>query len=287
VAERTAELEQLTERLQQEVITNRNAATEAREAKQQAELASRAKSEFLHNMSHALRTPLNAIIGFSEFMLMEVLGPVGTPKYRDYVKDIHGSGMHLLEVINDILDLSKVEAGKLELCEKDVGLAGVVDACFSLVEERARLGELKLEHNVPHDLPRLHVDPCRLKQILLSLLANAIKFTLPGGTVMLGIELGGDGAVVITVSDTGIGIADENMNKVMEPFGQADSSLSRKYEGTGLGLPLVRSLVELHGGQFELKSIEDVGTIATVRLPAVRVLAAPMPTKGVVSGVAQ
>jgi signal transduction histidine kinase len=249
------------------------------EAKESAEAASRAKSEFLANMSHELRTPLNAIIGFSEILLMETLGPIGTPAYRDYAHDIHESGVHLLDIINDILDLSKIEVGRLDLNEMTLDVSVVIESCIRIVRERAGTAGLELICDVPHDLPLLQADERMSKQVLLNLLSNAIKFTPRGGTVRVGAGTLEDDALFIRVEDTGIGIAPGDLAKALQPFIQIDSSLHRKYPGTGLGLPLAKSMIELHGGRLDIKSAAGAGTSVTIRFPpersARRVAAAP------------
>jgi signal transduction histidine kinase len=223
-------------------------------------------------MSHELRTPLNAIIGFSEIMRDELLGPLGDKRYRQYARDIHSSGAHLLEIINDILDLSKIEAGKHELIEETVELPSIVKGCFLLLAERAQSGDVALIQRLPEDVPVLRADPRKIKQILLNLLANAVKFTPAGGSVTVTAAREPDGGIALSVTDTGIGIASEHFERVMAPFGQVDGGLGRKYEGTGLGLPLARAFTELHGGKLELASSPGEGTRVTIRLPKARVI---------------
>ena len=235
--------------------------------------ANSAKSEFLANMSHELRTPLNAVIGFSQLIYDQAYGPVGIAKYVEYAKDINDSGNHLLCLINDILDLSKIEAGMLELDEEIVDVAQIIRSAHVLLKERAEAGGVVLKHEIPADLPALRADERKLKQILLNLLSNAVKFTPAGGHVELRAATDAEGGFSISVADDGIGIAPEDMAKAMAPFGQVDSTLSRKYDGTGLGLPLTLALVELHGGDLTLESVAGSGTRATVRFPAERVVA--------------
>jgi signal transduction histidine kinase len=266
------------EKLSEAKLTKLNAELEARVtartteavlARDLAERASEVKSMFLANVSHELRTPLNAIIGFSELMVGEMMGPLGNDKYRSYARDIHDSGSHLLAVINDILDLSKAEAGKLELEESWFAVHGVVAAACRLLRQRAAAGQLTLVVNVPADLPLLHADERKLKQVLLNLLANAIKFTKPGGRVALTVTVTSAG-IDFAVEDSGIGIPADYLDRVLLPFVQVDNSLSRPHQGTGLGLPLVKAIAELHGGWLRLESKEGVGTTASVLLPAER-----------------
>jgi PAS domain S-box-containing protein len=242
-----------------------------RVAKEMAEMASRAKTEFLANMSHELRTPLNAIIGFAEVMHMELLGPIGNQQYRGYIGDIHDSARHLLGLINDILDVAKIEAGRVELSESTTQVRAIFDAVARLIRERSVRAEVRLEMVVAPELPPLLADERKLKQILINLLSNAVKFTPAGGAIRLAATPDpATGDLVITVADTGIGIAPADIARVMEPFGQVDNPINRKYRGTGLGLPLTKGLVELHGGTFQLESTPGVGTTVTIRLPAHR-----------------
>ena len=272
VAERSAQLRLSNEELKREIAERKRTEEALLAAKEAAELANRSKSEFLANMSHELRTPLNAIIGFSEMIKTATFGPVGSPKYREYATDIYGSGQHLLNVITDILDISKIEAGKLELHEEPVDVPEAVESCLMLVNERAENAGLTLEIEIADDLPPLRADERKLKQILINLLSNAVKFTPEGGTVTTRVWYHRDDGYVFQVADTGIGIAPDDIPKVLAPFGQVDSTLARKYEGTGLGLPLTKSLVEMHGGSFDLQSEPGVGTTVTARFPAGRIV---------------
>ncbi|HZB89978.1 MAG TPA: ATP-binding protein [Stellaceae bacterium] len=242
-----------------------------RQAKEQAETANRAKSEFLANMSHELRTPLNAILGFAEIIRDRLLGPI-PDRYAEYAQDIHSSGSHLLGIINDILDLSKVEAGRVELVEEIVDLQGIVRSVVLLLRERVATAELTLKAELPDTLLLLRGDERKLKQVLMNLLSNAVKFTPAGGEIEVRVRVDGARGAVIEVADNGIGIAPEDIERALSPFGQVDSRLSRRYEGTGLGLPLARALAELHGGSLALESVPGRGTTVTVLLPADRLV---------------
>ena len=241
------------------------------QALNRAHAANRAKSEFLANMSHELRTPLNAIIGFAELMQIQLHGALGARQYEDYVADIRESGSHLLRIINDILDLSKAEAGRMELAEEVVDAAALATTVCRLVRHRCEEAKLQLLTAISSQLPLLYCDERKLKQMLLNLLSNAIKFTPPGGRIVLAVESERD-ALRFSVRDSGIGIAAEHLGRVLEPFSQVDGSLSRKYDGTGLGLPLVKAMIELHGGRLELVSTVGAGTLAALTFPAGRVL---------------
>ncbi len=233
-----------------------------------AEAESRNKSLFLANVSHELRTPLNAIIGFSEIMMNELMGQFENAQYLDYVKDIHGSGKHLLSLINDILDFSKAEAGKLDLQVEEVDITKVVRNSIRLVQPRAESANVQLLEDIPREHFILSTDAKKVKQVMLNLLSNAVKFTNAGGSVKTTIwRQISDEAVMIEIKDTGIGIAAKDIARAMSPFGQVDNALSRKYEGTGLGLPLTKKFVELIGGKFDIKSEEGVGTTITFSIP--------------------
>jgi two-component system cell cycle sensor histidine kinase PleC len=233
--------------------------------KTRAESANRSKSEFLANMSHELRTPLNAIIGFSEIMEGSMFGPLGSPKYTEYAHDIHSSGQHLLELINDILDMSKIEAGRMTLEKQPTDLAKVIDESLRLVSGRAEIASVKVL-NQAGALPEIEADKRAIKQVLLNLLSNAIKFTPAGGDIRVE-SMANDSDVTISVTDTGIGIPAHALPKIGRPFEQVESQHSKKHKGTGLGLALSRSLVEMHGGTLKIASTEGVGTKVTFTLP--------------------
>ena len=245
---------------------------ELREAKEQAEAASRAKSEFLANMSHELRTPLNAIIGFSEVMRGELLGPLGSPRYTEYATDIHESGSHLLTLINDILDVSRAEAGELTLNESEVDVAYVVRAARRLIEQRATAAGLALETGLAPGLPTIWADERMVKQMVINLLSNSVKFTPEGGRIRVDAALEPSGSLCLRVSDTGIGLSESEIPIALTPFRQVESGLTRKHGGTGLGLPLVKSLIELHGGSLRIESEPARGTTVSLRFPAVRIV---------------
>jgi signal transduction histidine kinase len=257
-------------------IENVRLFNEIHEKSEQLQIANRHKSEFLANMSHELRTPLNAIIGFSEVLQEHMFGDMNE-KQEEYINDIHGSGKHLLSLINDILDLSKVEAGRMELELETFDLPGAIDNALTLVKERAGRHGIELTSTVDPEVGEIKADERKFKQILLNLLSNAVKFTPEGGKVQVSSLLKNDG-LAIQVSDTGIGIAAEDMAKVMTSFGQVESRVSRKYEGSGLGLPLAKHLVELHGGTLTIQSQVDVGTTVTVMLPSNRIVPLDAPT---------
>jgi signal transduction histidine kinase len=246
----------------------REAAYEAlRLAKDAAEAASRAKSGFLAMVSHELRTPLNAIIGFSELMEREVLGPISNEKYRAYVGDIHESGMHLLHIINDILDLSKAEAGKLDLNVEVFDLRDTIRSVRQLIGTRIADAGLIASVELPAELPLLRADERMTKQVLLNLVNNAVKFTSPGGRIEIAGRFDRGTGLTVTVSDTGIGIPPRDLARVLEPFEQAGSPFTRPGQGTGLGLPLVKAIMERHGGTIEIVSEVGAGTRVRVTFP--------------------
>ncbi|MBI2586753.1 MAG: hypothetical protein HYW28_12920 [Rhodospirillales bacterium] len=245
------------------------------QAKEEADRANRSKTHFLANMSHELRTPLNAIIGFATVMVNEMFGPIGHKRYKEYATDIHASGNQLVALIGDILDISKVEVGKLDVFDTIVSVRDVVTDTARLMDERARQAHIDLSVTVPNDLPLLRADQVRVKQIILNLLDNGLKFTRPHGAVRIEGYLEARGGISIKVADTGIGIAEQDMNKVLEAFGQANHSYTHTYRGAGLGLALSKSLMELHGGTLHLESELGKGTTVIVRFPADRTIIAP------------
>ena len=232
---------------------------------------SQAKSQFLATISHELRTPLNAIVGFSEMLAGELYGPLGDPRYKDYAHTVKDSGMHLLDLINDVLDYSKVDAGHLTLDEEELDLIQLAQAALRMIAGQAESGNVQLIDQLPKHLPYLVGDQRRVRQVLLNLLSNAVKFTPEGGEIRVFATESVDG-VTLAVADTGIGIAPEDIPRAFERFGQVDNMLSRRYEGTGLGLPLSKRLMELHNGTLALESTLGAGTTALARFPRSRII---------------
>jgi len=255
-----------------EDITHRKEAEQAmKAARQAAEMSNKAKTDLMANMSHELRTPLNAIIGFSETMIHGIFGPLGSEKYDEYAEYIYTSGSHLLQLINDILDVSSVEAGKLELHDQEVDVAKVCESAIRIIQPKAQEHYVTVSGLRTADLPPLWCDELRLKQIFINLLSNAVKFTPEQGAVSCEAYLDDAHNMIINVIDSGIGMDQDGMVKALDKFGQVDSSLSRIHDGTGLGLPLTKGLIELHGGTLELTSSLGHGTKVTMRFPAARV----------------
>ena len=257
----------------QDITEHRQRELQLRSAYLRADLASRAKTQFLATMSHELRTPLNAIIGFSEVMKAEIMGPLGTQGYRDYAADIHGSGTFLLSIINELLDLSLIDSGEMKLDESLVQIDKIAESSVALLRSKAAAKGIKLTQAAPCNPPLLRGDARRIKQAVLNLLTNAIKFTPAGGSVDISATWSDDG-MALTVSDTGIGIAAEDLERVEKPFVQAENWLARKHEGAGLGLAITKSICDLHGGTLVLESALGKGTVARILLPADRIAAA-------------
>ena len=236
-----------------------------------ADAANKSKSQFLAAMSHELRTPLNAVIGFAEVLSLEMFGPLGDARYRGYARDIGASGKHLLSLINDLLDLSRVDAGELELREEIVDPERLLDDALRMVEPQAGKARVQIRKEYADNLPRMLVDERRIKQVIINIVGNAVKFTPVNGTITVSASANGNGLLVV-VRDTGIGIAKKDIPRALERFHQVDSAVARKHEGAGLGLPVAKELVELHGGYLRLESTVQVGTTVTISLPAHRVV---------------
>ena len=237
------------------------------EARSQAELANRAKGDFLANMSHELRTPLNAIIGFSEVISNELFGPILNEKYLEYITDIHASSLHLLSIINDVLDMSKIEAGKVELAKELVPIQSLIREVMRMVHERAQSRDIELTSQMSEQEVDIWADERSMKQIFLNLLSNAIKFSREGGTVCVRAIADRSDVAVFEIEDHGIGMNEEEQERALQPFGQAQPATTRTYGGTGLGLPITKGLVEAHGGTLTITSRAGVGTTVRIVLP--------------------
>jgi two-component system cell cycle sensor histidine kinase PleC len=255
------------------------------EARRRAEDANLAKSRFLASMSHELRTPLNAILGFSEVMANEVLGPMSNPTYRDYARDVHESGQHLLDLINEILDLSRIEAGRYQLNEEPMLLLMVVEDCCHMMELKARNKDIRIIQDFESTLPRLLADERAVRQITLNLLSNAIKFTATSGEIRVRVGWTAGGGQYLSVKDNGPGIPEDEIPIVLSAFGQGSIAIKSAEQGTGLGLPIVQGLLAMHGGEFELHSKLREGTEAIAIFPSSRVMEElpALPTRAVAS----
>ena len=247
--------------------------TELLSAKRRAEQASAAKSELLAKISHEIRTPLNAIIGFSEVMMLERLGPMLNERYRDYAKDIHASGGHLMSLINDLLDLSKIEAGKLELSVDKVSLNELAQQCVALMQPQANRERIVIRTSLPPTLPKIVADARSVRQIVLNLLSNSIKFTEAGGQIIVSTALDDNGNVALRVRDNGIGMSEKDIAIALEPFRQLETTIPGRAGGTGLGLPLTKALAEANRARFQIKSSPGEGTLVEVAFPAAHELA--------------
>lgn len=253
-----------------EIGKQRDTAAALAMMKEQAEAANRAKTEFLANMSHELRTPLNAIIGFSSMMEEEVFGPLGHAKYSEYIRDVHTASEHLASILTEILDLARIESGRMNLQEEDLDIASVAEQCISMFTGLADKGGLKLVLNMDPELPLFRADEVRLRQVLINLISNAIKFTPPEGNITISGRFGVSGGLDLIVSDTGRGIPKKDLERVLEPFGQSENVFSRTHEGSGLGLSVAKALVTAHDGTLTLDSQLNEGTTITLHFPAER-----------------
>jgi signal transduction histidine kinase len=268
LARRTAsEAENMRKHIQQLETTSRNLNLALRAA----DAANRSKSQFIAVMSHELRTPLNAVLGFSQMILSEPFGALGSPRYRDYIQDISDSGAHLLQLVNRVLEISRFDTGAIKLEELDLNISAIIGELLRGMMPKAKAAQVRLVADIETGLPLLRADMNHIAQILTLLVENAVKFTPAGGSVRIGAKRR-DGGLALFIADTGIGIAAKDMAKALDRFGQVDDSFTRRYEGAGLGLPLAKLLTELHGGRLSIESEQDVGTTVTVYLPGSRLI---------------
>lgn len=271
-AETAGSLHNKVSDLEREINRHRDVEVSLLKTMRDVREANEAKSNFMANMSHEIRTPLNAIIGFAEIMESELIGPLGSEQYVDYAKDVRESGQHLLEVINDILDLSKIEAGQSKAGEEEVDLRDAIEACARMVGDQARDANVTLSIELTPVVPHIRANARMVRQIILNLLTNAVKFTDDGGVVTLRVTRSEEsGDLLLRVEDTGVGIPLEAQERILRPFEQVEKAGRPRGSGTGLGLPMAKSLTELHGGNLDLQSQPGVGTVVTIRLPADRV----------------
>ncbi|MGP1395283.1 MAG: hybrid sensor histidine kinase/response regulator [Inquilinaceae bacterium] len=253
-----------------DITKRKRAELELLRAKDTAEMSNRSKTEFLANMSHELRTPLNAMIGFADLMVGQVFGPLGAPRYHEYAKDIKDSAEYLLQIINDILEVSEIEAGKLRLHERTIDVGKAIDEAIRLVQHRARESSVAIRLNVQPDLPALNADESKLKQVLVNLLTNGVKYTPASGHIDVTADTAADGGICVVIADTGIGMTEEEVTIALTRFGRIESSMVRKHAGTGLGLPLSADLIKAHGGVLEIESAVGEGTTIHIRFPSGR-----------------
>ncbi|WP_085907511.1 sensor histidine kinase [Kiloniella majae] len=272
INKRTEEIQRINNVLEDEISERRRIQHDLEMAKENAEIANRSKTQFLANMSHELRTPLNAIIGFSELISNGKENNLTLDRSIEYATDIQNSGEHLLELINDILDVARVEVGQMEMREEPVDIKAIFASCIRMMQSQAVKGGLTLDSDTPENIPYLFGDRRQLKQILINLLANAVKFTPEGGTVNLYANYTETNGITLSVSDTGIGIPEKDLARVQEPFTQIENTLAKKHNGTGLGLTISKALAECHGGYLDIQSSLGVGTTITVRFPKERIV---------------